>query len=220
MHIEPDVDVVTVIERYDVQPSWQAEATRLASRGLREWINDLDFRAGLLLRSRDHTRGGLSTYVQWRVPGDGHRPAAVPAEWTLAPLLHSYPRLDARTYRVEFTMQSGSEDGPSSVRLKDTPFAHLGIFPIRRGEQDRMLDLNRRNVVTSLDTPGMVSVNFHRSVDGTQVVDLGIWSSLENQAQLLDGSGFRNDDLYWRKTVADFRPDFLDIVAIEVARTW
>lgn len=218
LRVRPGTNLVTVIERYDARPRDQRQALAVASRCLREWTDDVDFVAGLLLRGRDDDRGGIATYVQWRAPSDGPPPDAVPTAWTLAPRLHSYPLRDSRTYRVEFTLPPGAQSPP--VTPDHTPYAHLGVFPVDVGRQDRLLQLTRRNAPTLLGAATDVSVTLHRSLDGTQVVTLGVGSRIEYFDELPRRPRLLDDDLYWQTVTAGFHPELVDVVALEVTRRW
>lgn len=106
---------------------------------------------------------------------------------------------------------------PTRVSMKQTPHAHFGIFSVTRENQDRMLDLAHEYGPKSFVTPGLLAINFHRSIDELQVINLGVWTSFNDFNFLTQQPGFRDDDLYW-KGVADFPFDFFDIVAVEVGQ--
>jgi hypothetical protein len=146
---------------------------------------------------------------------DGSAPATVPGAWSLEATLPAFTMLDSRTYAVEFT---DSADPPTLLSLDQTPFAHFGIFSVAIENQDRLLDLARENAPRSLQvTPGLISINFHRSVDGNQVINLGTWNTFDHINTLLQQPGFSKDSLYW-SGVADFQPDFFDVVFVKASQ--
>lgn len=205
-----DQDVVTVIERFDVPAAEQPEAVeRSTNRIARAWKEDPEFVAAVLLRGRE--RGGVSAYSRWKQPA-GRSPAAVPGAWSLGAALSGFAMADSRTYAVEFT---DTGDPAPELSLSGTPFAHFGIFGVVQENQDRLLDLARKNAPRSLQvTPGLTSINFHRSIDGLQVINLGTWNTFDHIDQLLQQPGFKEDSLYW-SGVANFQPDFFDVVLVE-----
>ncbi len=209
-----DQDVVTVIERFDVPAAEQPEAVGRATDHIaRGWKDDSEFVAAVLLRGRE--RGGITSYSQWKQPVDGSAPATVPGAWSLEATLPTFTMLDSRTYTVEFT---DSANPPTLVSLDQTPLAHFGIFSLAGENQDRLLDLARENAPRSLQvTPGLISINFHRSVDGTQVINLGTWNTFDHINALLQQPGFRDNSPYW-SGVADFQPDFFDVVLVEASQ--
>lgn len=214
--VSQDQDIVTAIERFDVPSDQQAETVQKATDHIaQEWKGDSEFVGAILLRGR--VRGGVSCYAQWKRSADGSAPAAPAASRSLAAVLPSFKLLDSRTYTVEFTDQAESVTPPTRVSMKQTPNAHFGIFSVTRENQDRMLDLARENAPKSLTTPGLglLAIDFHRSIDGLQVINLGVWATLDNFNSLTQQPGFQDDNLYW-KGVADFQYDFFDVVAVEV----
>lgn len=213
VRILQDRDVLTVIERFDVPAAQQPGAVERASSQIaRVWKEAPDFVAAVLLRGREH--GGIASYSQWRRPSDGYAPAAVPGAWSLEAALSEFVMLDSRAYAVEFT---DSADPPTLLSLDRTPFVHFGIFSMAPENQDRLLDLARENAPRSLQhAPGLISINFHRSVDGLRVINLGTWSTFDHVNSLLQQPGFSKDSIYWNG-VADFHPGFFDVVFAEVA---
>lgn len=214
--VSQDRDIVTAIERFDVPSDQQVEAVQKAADHIaQEWKGDSEFVGAILLRSRAH--GGVSCYAQWKRQGDGSSPAAPSASRSLASALPTFKLLDSRTYTVEFTDQAESVALPTQVSMKQTPHAHFGIFSVTRENQDRMLALAREYGPKSFTTPGLLAINFHRSIDELQVINLGVWTTFEDFNSLTQLSGFRDDNLYW-EGVADFHFDFFDVVAVEVGQ--
>lgn len=213
-HVLQDSGIVTVIERFDVSATQQPEAIERATDHIaREWKKNSELVAAVLLRGRDH--GGISSYSQWRQPADDSAPAAVVGAWSLAATLPMFTMLDSRTYTVEFT---DSAHAPTQLSRDQTPFAHFGIFGVGHENQDRLLDLARENAPRSLQVaPGLIAINFHRSVDGLQVINLGLWNTFDNFNVLTQQPGFSDDSLYWGG-VADFQPDFFDVVLVEIGQ--
>ena len=169
--------------------------------------------AAVLLRSRSGS--GLSCYAQWdRSPGEDE-PGA-PSR-SLAPALPTHLVVDSRTYSVEFSAHPAFVAPPTLASMERTPFAHFGIFTVTRENQNRMVDRARANAPKALGTPGLMAINFHRSLDSLRVVNLGLWFSLDDFDASIQRPGFRDDDLYW-EGVADFQPDFFDVVAITTAQ--
>jgi quinol monooxygenase YgiN len=212
--ISQDRDIVTMIERFDVPSEQRAEAIQKAADHIEQaWKADSEFVGAILLRSRD--RGGVSCYSQWKSPADGASPATPTASRSLAATLPTFQLVDSRTYTVEFTDRADSVALPVQVSIDQTPHAHFGIFSVTHENQDRLLDLARENAPKSLTTPGLIAIDFHRSIDGLQVINLGVWTTFDDFNSLTQQPGFRDDNLYW-EGVADFNFDFFDVVAVEI----
>ena len=228
VRILEDQDIVTVIERFEVSAGQQQEAVERATDHVtKEWKENSEFVAAVLLRGHEPSglapskflqgigSGGISSYSQWRLPADASAPVAVPEAWSLADALSAFKTLDSRTYAVEFTGWADSKSSPTLLSLDQTPFAHFGIFSVTQENQGLMLDLAREHGPDSFGTPGLLSINFHRSVDGLEVINLGTWNSLEGLDALIQTPGFEDDSVYW-EGIADFQPGFFDVVLVEV----
>ena len=213
---QEDRNVVTAIERFDVPAAYQSEALEQAADHIvQAWKENPDFVAAFLLRDRNHD--GVACYAQWKRREDGAAPLAPVQSRSLAAALPTFTMLDSRTYTVEFTGSADSNQSITQVSLDQTPFAHFGIFSVTQENQDRMLDLARENAPGSFGTPGLISINFHRSLDGLQVINLGTWSSLDDFGSLLQKPGFADDSVYW-EGVAEFEPGFFDVILVETAQ--
>ncbi|MBC8082174.1 MAG: hypothetical protein H7Z21_03115 [Hymenobacter sp.] len=214
------MNVVTVIERFAVPADKQAEAIKQATDHIiQNWKLDAAFVGVVLLRSRDKDHGGLAAYSQWQRAVSGSVPGAPLPFHSMGAALPGFASLDARTYTVDFSDQAQGVAPPTRVSLRGSPQAHFGIFSLTAENQGEMLKRAREHAPKSLTTPdlGILSINFHRSIDGLQVVNLGTWTTLDHFDALTKQPGFQDDNLYWTG-VADFQYDFFDVVAVEVGQ--
>lgn len=228
--VEPEIviaessGVVTTIERFAVPPDERGDAVRKAAgRVARVWKSDPTFVGAVLLRSRSEggvakyiKRGGVSCYAQWKGSAGGE--GELPSPRSLREALPGHQVLNSRAYTVEFTGQAGPGGPPTRVSVRGTPYAHFGLFGVTRENQDVLLDRARESAPKSLGSPGLIAIDFHRSTDGLHVVNLGVWSTLDEFEALLDRPGFKDRDEYY-KDIAEFEPDFFDVVAVEVGST-
>ena len=213
--------VATTIERFAVPPDDRDDAVRKAADHVAAvWAPDPAFAGAILLRSRSSggvakyvRNGGLSCYAQWNGLVNGH--GELPSSRSLHEALPGREVLHSRTYTVEFTRQAEPGQPPTRVSMTGTPYAHFGLFGVTRANQDVMLDRARDSAPKSLGAPGLIAINFHRSTDGRHVVNLGLWSTLDQFEALLDRPGFKDQDEYY-KDIAEFEPDFFDVVAVTV----
>jgi quinol monooxygenase YgiN len=167
------------------------------------------FVAALLLNGQ---HGEIAIYSQWSA--DGPAPTALPSAWSVAAsLVDSRARLlDARTFSVAFTAP-----GERTRFTEATPaHAHFGLFTMKPEEQEHLLELARSNAPSSIGTPGLVAINFHRSLDGGEVVNLGAWTDFDGFAELLSRPGFKEGAPYW-EGVASFQNIFFDVAAVFTA---
>jgi hypothetical protein len=152
-------------------------------------------------------RGEVVLYSQWATAGNP--PAEMAAEWSLAPALPDLDRVDGRTYRVDFS----APRPVSEISLPKTPRAHFGVFTVAPENQERLLVLASEYAPKSMGTPGLLAVNFHGSLDGHRVINLGLWSDFEGFGELEKRPGFVDAGNYW-DGVAGFRPQYFDVVAV------
>ncbi|SER16432.1 putative quinol monooxygenase [Lentzea albida] len=226
--VRPNVPVITVIERFagatSTESGTSSRPRRPAGRPEDVVRNPDVVRAGELLPSVLKSRDGFVAalllagldgefvvYSQWRA--EGEPPEQVPAEWSVADQLEGFEPVDKRTYAVDFSAPADL----TRFSVRDTPLAHFGVFSVNPDDQERMLELARKHAPDSLGTPGLLGVNFHRSLDGGQVVNLGAWTTFGGFDELLGRAGFRDEEVYWQD-VAEFRPHFFAVVDV-VART-
>ncbi|MFD4643939.1 putative quinol monooxygenase [Lentzea sp. NPDC058436] len=222
--VRPDVPVITVIERFagavTEDQGTSSKPRRPAGRPedvvrnpdvvrARELLPSVlksrdGFLAALLLAGLD---GEFVVYSQWRAAGEP--PAEVPAEWSVAGELAGFDLVDRRTYTVDFSAPADL----TRFSVRDTPLAHFGVFSVDADDQERMLELARKHAPDSIGTPGLLGINFHRSLDGGQVINLGAWNSFESFGDLLGRPGFQDEAVYW-EGVAEFRPHFFAVVDV------
>ena len=99
-----------------------------------------------------------------------------------------------------------------------SPHAHFGIFMMDPTSQERLLQLARENAPTSIGTPGLNAISFHRSLDGAEVINLGVWTDFEGLAALLSRPAFQGGNEYWLG-VAAFHNVWFDVAAVVTARS-
>ncbi|MGW6796423.1 antibiotic biosynthesis monooxygenase [Streptomyces chartreusis] len=162
------------------------------------------FAGGLLLAGQ---KGEVVLYSQWETAGDP--PTEVPPEWSIAPAVPELDRIDGRTCVVNFS----APDAFSEVSLARTPKAHFGVFTVAPENQEKLLELARENAPNSMGTPGLLAVNFHRSLDGHRVLNLGLWSDFDGFGKLNDRPGFTPAAKYW-EGVSGFRPHYFDVATV------
>ncbi|GAA1712383.1 hypothetical protein GCM10009745_70720 [Kribbella yunnanensis] len=164
------------------------------------------FVAGMLLSG---LQGELAVYSHWAT---AERPVHFPSAWSVALAVGELTRRDGRTFEVDFSAPLAS----SAASLFSTPHAHFGLFAVKPDNQERMLELARHNAPNSIGTPGLTAINFHRSLDGERVVNLGLWTGFSGFDNLHTRAGFNTGAKYW-EGVAKFRSHFYDVAAIVTA---
>lgn len=170
---------------------WKADsepARRNLTATLGSWLRSRDpgLIAAALLGALDAE--SLALYGQWAGPGE--RDAALTSLgtiWTSAPV-------DSDAFDLVLQEPPGN-DRP--VRVGD--LAALGEFWVAPGNQSMLLEWEQTAARTALETEsGILSANFHRSLNGTRVVNFSQISDGDAIARLSATPGFDTASGYWR----------------------
>ncbi|WP_290051884.1 hypothetical protein [Amycolatopsis solani] len=226
-----DSNVVAVVERLELgepvktEPATAQPPNRIPRRTdeqsrvlptvverVRQWHRNEGFRGAVVLASRDHNR--ITVYSRFDSGiGTATRPA--PRVLTTDNALEVPARtLDWRTYDL---MWRDGNEVPTVVSPQSTPVVHFGLFTVLDDQADTLLDRVAASAPASLVTPGLRTVNFHRSHDGQRLINFGTWSSFDQFHVLLDQPGFTNGKKYW-DGLATFQNDYFDVVDLVARR--
>ena len=76
-------------------------------------------------------------------------------------------------------------------------YVHFAEFRMPPENQPRMVALAKEHVGPAMSLLGLVSANFHRSLDGERVINYGQWEDKEAIYKLTQRPGFGKEDGYW-----------------------
>ena len=93
-------------------------------------------------------------------------------------------------------MISESKEGQPQI-IQGQYITHFAEFRMQPENQPRMIELAKENVKTAMNLPGLISANFHCSLDGTRVINYGQWQNSEAIENLKKQPGFGGDSPYW-----------------------
>ncbi|HEY4452911.1 MAG TPA: antibiotic biosynthesis monooxygenase [Pseudonocardiaceae bacterium] len=175
---------------------------------VRGWRRDAGFRGAIVLASRDHNR--ITVYSRFDA---GTERAGRPAPRVLSAVAAQGIQartLDWRTYHLAW--RAGNE-ASTVVSPDPASLVHFGLFTVPDGKADALLDKVEACAQASLATPGLRTINFHRSRDGERVVNFGTWSTFEHFQTLLSQPGFADNEKYW-SGLATFQNDYFDVVDV------
>ena len=224
--VAPNTGLVTVIERFSTRPPEPTAsdpfaivndppvpgtnpATRPETTLVHEYVTANlrtvpGFGAAMILQGQQED---LVVYSQWHATASDA--VDVPADWSVVGAFadRSDVRLvDSSTYEVAFVAPGTAADFSAATR------AHFGIFSVDPVQQEHLLDLARTNAPRSIGTPGLLAINFHRSLDGRHLINLGAWSTFDDGFPVLSAQpGFQKNAEWW-KGVAAFRNAWFDVV--------
>lgn len=99
------------------------------------------------------------------------------------------------------------------MSLSAKSLAHFGLFRIDPANYEELIRRAKTYGPKTFRIEGLKSINFHRASSGRFVVNFGLWSSFDHFAELQKTPGFASQEQYY-VGLADFRPDFFDVVAV------
>ena len=100
--------------------------------------------------------------------------------------------------------------------MATTPCIHFGLLYVTSENQAELLKRAEEEGPNSFGTPGLLAIDFHRSLDGTHVVNLGARRSFNDIEQLHAQPSFKPDAQY-SQGLAKFQPDFFNLVDVTSA---
>jgi quinol monooxygenase YgiN len=74
---------------------------------------------------------------------------------------------------------------------------HLAEFRMIPSNQPEMIKRTSQELDRAMNSPGLLSATFHRSLDGTRMFNYGQWESKEAFEAILKQPGFNPDKPYW-----------------------
>lgn len=150
------------------------------------------FVAAHLHRSLDGVK--VANYAQWTSEAALSQFRMLPeVEPRWQALQASVEETDSHRYEV---VASQSKVGPPQINAGEY-FVHFAEFRMPPANQPQMVELAKAHLAPAMSLPGLVSANFHRSLDGERVINYGQWENQEAIYQLTQRPGFGKEDGYW-----------------------
>ncbi|MGL5795782.1 MAG: antibiotic biosynthesis monooxygenase family protein, partial [Waterburya sp.] len=88
---------------------------------------------------------------------------------------------------------------------------HFAEFSMQPANQPKMVELAKEHIKPAMAQPGLVSATFHRSLDGTRVINYGQWSDAKAIEELVKKPDFSKDKPYW-EGIADNEYHLYEVV--------
>lgn len=185
-------DVATVIFSFAVEPERQQELIDLMIDALETTTK---YQPGFVSASFHKSLDGVRVfnYAQWRTQADYEAFAQSPQDQAINVKFSQFQLLDSHVYEVVI---SKPDDAPLKIAKGD--LIHLAQFRVKQEFQQRLIELERGNVLIALEHPDLISANFHRSLDGTRTANYGQWCSLDNFEALLKEPKYEPVRKYWK----------------------
>lgn len=185
-------DVLVVIDIYSVELSrQQGLVDSLIDVVESVWKQQPGFVSASIHKSLDG--GRVMNYAQWRSQEDYDAFVKNSSVQSAGAKLSEFHLLDSHVYQVVISKPENVTPTISKGGL-----IHLGEFRVKPENQQRLVELERENVLIALKHPDLISANFHRSLDGTRTMNYGLWSNLANFELLLKEPKYAPVQDYWR----------------------
>lgn len=190
--LDLDNALVTIIVLFRVKDGRQSEVVEQVKQLFAVAQNQPGFVSANLHRSLDGAK--VANYAQWTDQESLQAFRNLPETATLVEQLQDMVEdMDSHQYEI---VASESKVGPPEIKA-DGYFVHFAEFRMPADNQPRMVELAKEHVGPAMSLPGLVSANFHRSLDGVRVINYGQWENQEAIQALTQRPGFGKEDGYW-----------------------
>ncbi|MEM1424928.1 MAG: antibiotic biosynthesis monooxygenase [Cyanobacteria bacterium P01_H01_bin.130] len=190
--IDLDNRLVTTIILFRVKEGQQATVIEKVKQLFQIAKQQPGFVSANLHRSLDEIK--VANYAQWENEAaldQFRRRSDVKALWESLQAFVS--EADSHLYEV---VASESKVGHPHINAGEY-YVHFAEFRMPPENQPRMVELAKEHVGPAMSLSGLVSANFHRSLDGERVINYGQWDDEEAIHKLTQRPGFGKEDGYW-----------------------
>ena len=174
-----DNKLTTVIIIFAVEPSQQDELIAAIEEFLETVKTQPGFVSANLHKSIDGVK--VANYAQWSSIEDYEAFINNTEVQQKAEKLLTLGQPDSHVYEI---VTSESKIGTPQIKEGEY-IVHFAEFSMKPENQPKMVSLAKEHIKPAMEQPGLVSATFHRSLDGTRVINYGHWSDREAIAILL-----------------------------------
>ena len=186
-----DNNLTTVIIIFRVEPQQQQKLIEAIKEFLSTVIKQPGFVSANLHRSTDGVK--VANYAQWSSMSAFEAFRNNEMVQQQAAKLFEFDRPDSHVYEI---VTSASKVGTPEIKEGEY-LTHFAEFRMEPENQPKMVELAKEHLTPAMEQPGLISATFHRSLDGTRVINYGQWTNPEAIANLTQQPGFGKDRPYW-----------------------
>ena len=183
--------ITTVIVIFSVEPERQQELVDAIAEFVETVKQQPGFVSANIHKSIDGTK--VANYAQWQSQADYQNFIDNAEVQQKAAKLREFNPPDIHIYEIVI---SESKEGTPKIE-QGQYITHFAEFRMPPENQPRMIELAKENVVKAMELSGLISANFHRSLDGTRVINYGQWQDRETIENLKKQPGFGGKSEYW-----------------------
>ncbi|MEL7010872.1 MAG: antibiotic biosynthesis monooxygenase family protein [Cyanobacteria bacterium J06648_1] len=200
-----DNSLITVIIIFRVKPEQQQDLIGVIKEFLETVKTQPGFVAANLHRSIDGVK--VVNYAQWADLEAFQAFRGNSEVQAKAAKLFEFDTPDSHIYEI---VASESKVGTPQITAGEY-ITHFAEFSMSESDQPRMIELAKEHLKPAMEQSGLVSATFHRSLDGTRVINYGQWENQEAIAELTKKTGFSSDKPYW-EGIADNEYHLYEVV--------
>jgi quinol monooxygenase YgiN len=185
-------DVITVIIIFAVEPQRQQELVdnivEFVEKGVK---HQPGFVSSSIHKSIDGVR--VMNYAQWKTEEDYQAFINNSQLRQLGEKLSQFQIHESHVYEVVVSLPDDA-----TLKIAKGGLIHLAEFKVKPENQMRLVELEREYLPLGLQNPGLISGNFHRSLDGVHNVNYGQWRSFADFEELLKDPKYKPLSEYWQ----------------------
>ena len=186
-----DNSLTTVIIIFQVKPEQQSELIEAIKEFLETVKTQPGFVSANLHKSIDGVK--VANYAQWSSMDAFEAFRNNKEVQAKASKLFEFDTPDSHVYEIVT-----SESKVGTPQIKEGEYIiHFAEFKMQPENQPRMVELAKEHVKPAMKQPGLISATFHRSLDGTRVINYGHWENQEAIEELVKKPGFSKEKPYW-----------------------
>lgn len=185
-------DVITVIVIFAVEPAKQQELVDTIIEFLETTVKQQPgFVSSSIHKSIDGVR--IMNYAQWKTQEDYQAFVNKVEVQAKGNKLAKFQLHESHVYEVAI-----SKPDDANLTISKGGLIHLAEFRVAPENQQHLVELEKEYVGVGLQNPGLLSANFHRSLDGVHTVNYGQWSSFAEFEELLKDPKYKPLSEYWQ----------------------
>lgn len=192
--IATENQLTTVISLYSVIPERQTELVEKLITYLQVMQQQHGFVSASLHKSLDGEK--VANYMQWETSEDYEAFSnnnGIQGQFKHQDLL-MFGEIDTHVYEIV-----ASQSKIDTPQIKEGKYiVHFAEFRMEADDQPRMVELAKEHLTPAMELEGLISANFHRSLDGTRVINYGQWRDQESIEELRKKPGFGSEKPYWQ----------------------
>ena len=186
-----DNSLTTVIIIFTIKPEQQQELIDT----IKEFLETVQTQPGFIAANLHQSTDGLkvANYAQWSSMETFTAFRNNEAVQAKAAKLFEFDTPDSHVYEI---VTSESKVGTPKIN-KGEYITHFAEFRMQPENQPQMVELAKEHIKPAMAQPGLISATFHRSLDGTRVINYGQWQDEKAIAELVKQPGFGKEKPYW-----------------------